>query len=197
MSDLAGTASEALLELLDDVLDLSKLEARHLTLAKVLNDLSQLARSVFNIAALQARAKKLDIDLQTDLPPDTNLLLELPDSSQSDVECGEVHGTRPGYGRPFSRIRAGDIGVPPERQQDLFRAYHQAHRTSRRRFGSTGLGLAICHELCELMGVEIRFDSPAGVGNTVICHIPVESTPAACNNAARVTAHSGGRGSPW
>ena len=208
LSDLAGTASEALLELLDDVLDLSKLEARRLTLAKVPTDLSQLARSVVDIAALQARAKKLDIVLQTDLPGDTDLLLDparirqilvnLTSNAVKFTEHGQVTvGLSLEYAQSTSapaasndaavapvaatlimRVSDTGIGVPPERQKDLFRPYHQAHRTSTRRFGGTGLGLAICRELCELMGGEIRFDSTAGAGSTVTCRIPVELTPA-------------------
>ncbi|HEY4316230.1 MAG TPA: transporter substrate-binding domain-containing protein, partial [Herbaspirillum sp.] len=204
LSDLAGTASEALLELLDDVLDLSKLEARRLTLAKTPTDLTQLARSVVDIAALQARAKDLDIVLQADLPPATDLLVDparirqiLVNLTSNAVKFTERGIVKVGLAleRPAAAADGAEadpagsaillltvsdtgIGVPAERQKDLFRPYHQAHRTSTRRFGGTGLGLAICRELCELMQGEIRFDSTAGIGSIVSCRIPVELTPA-------------------
>jgi two-component system sensor histidine kinase EvgS len=219
LSDLASTASEALLELLDDVLDLSKLEARRLKLAKVPTDLPQLARGVVDIAALQARAKKLDIVLKVDLPEDRDLLLDparirqilvnLTSNAVKFTERGMVQvsaslepraeealatslaatlsatlsdksqdSANPAHSIDSAvlllAVSDTGIGVPLERQKDLFRPYHQAHRTSTRRFGGTGLGLAICRELCELMQGEIHFESKAGVGSTVTCRIPVE-----------------------
>jgi two-component system sensor histidine kinase EvgS len=216
LSDLASTASEALLELLDDVLDLSKLEARRLTLAKVPTDLRQLASGVVDIAALQARTKNLDIVLKVDLPEATDLLLDparirqilvnltsnavkftergvvqvsvsleqpeanaLSDSAEADDPASVTRSANAATAATLLLVVSDTgIGVPVERQKDLFRAYHQAHRTSTRRFGGTGLGLAICRELCELMQGEIRFDSSAGVGSTVTCRIPVELAPA-------------------
>jgi two-component system sensor histidine kinase EvgS len=230
LSDLAGTASEALLELLDDVLDLSKLEARRLTLAQVPTDLTQLARSVVDIAALQARAKNLDIVLQADLPAATDLLLDparirqilvnLTSNAVKFTERGIVKvgvalegastataataataadGADDAHAPDPSRsavllltVSDTGIGVPVERQKDLFRPYHQAHRTSTRRFGGTGLGLAICRELCELMHGEIRFDSTAGIGSTVTCRIPVELIPAQ-NTASDENEHNDGK----
>ncbi|MDB5990433.1 MAG: sensor protein evgS [Herbaspirillum sp.] len=196
LSDLASNASEALLELLDDVLDLSKLEARRLTLTKVPTDLQQLARGVVDIAELQARTKQLDIALVVDLPAATDLLLDpgrirqilinLTSNAVKFTEHGLVqvsialeHSEPSQAPEATLLLSVSDtgIGVPLDRQKDLFRPYHQAHRTSTRRFGGTGLGLAICRELCELMGGSIRFDSTPDVGSTVICRIPVELAP--------------------
>jgi two-component system sensor histidine kinase EvgS len=208
LSDLASNASEALLELLDDVLDLSKLEARKLTLAKVPTDLQQLARGVVDIAELQARTKNLAIALSVDLPAATDLLLDPARIRQIliNLTSNAVKFTEKGLVRvnisiapeqseemaaaavaaaPAATTSATlllsvsdtGIGVPLDRQKDLFRPYHQAHRTSTRRFGGTGLGLAICRELCELMGGDIRFSSMPDVGSTVVCRIPVELAP--------------------
>jgi two-component system sensor histidine kinase EvgS len=203
LSDLASNASEALLELLDDVLDLSKLEARKLTLAKVPTDLQQLARGVVDIAELQARTKNLDIALTVDLPAATDLLLDparirqilinLTSNAVKFTEKGlvrvsialeqseatEANPAPPATAAAMLLLSVSDtgIGVPLDRQKDLFRPYHQAHRTSTRRFGGTGLGLAICRELCGLMGGEIRFSSMPDVGSTVVCRIPVELAP--------------------
>jgi two-component system sensor histidine kinase EvgS len=205
LSDLASNASEALLELLDDVLDLSKLEARKLTLAKVPTDLQQLARGVVDIAELQARTKNLNIALTVDLPAATDLLLDPARIRQIliNLTSNAVKFTEKGLVRVSITLEQNEaveanpvspapatvaatlllsvsdtgIGVPLDRQKDLFRPYHQAHRTSTRRFGGTGLGLAICRELCELMGGDIRFSSMPDVGSTVICRIPVELAP--------------------
>ncbi|MDB5774226.1 MAG: sensor protein evgS [Herbaspirillum sp.] len=205
LSDLATTASEALLELLDDVLDLSKLEARRLTLTKVPTDMRQLARGVIDIAESSARKKNLDIVLQCDLPPATDLLLDPARVRQIliNLTSNAVKFTERGLVQVLISLEGGaesgraelpeqqalsatlllvvsdtGIGVPPERQKDLFRPYRQAHQTSTRRFGGTGLGLTICRELCELMGGSIQFSSAADVGTRVTCRIPVELTPA-------------------
>ncbi|HWZ48753.1 MAG TPA: transporter substrate-binding domain-containing protein, partial [Herbaspirillum sp.] len=203
LSDLASNASEALLELLDDVLDLSKLEARRLTLTKVPTDLQQLARGVVDIAELQARTKQLEIALVVDLPAATDLLLDpgrirqilinLTSNAVKFTEHGSVQislalessepsqapvpVSAPEEATLLLSVSDTGIGVPLDRQKNLFRPYHQAHRTSTRRFGGTGLGLAICRELCELMGGSIRFESTPDVGSTVICRIPVELAP--------------------
>ena len=203
LSDLASNASEALLELLDDVLDLSKLEARRLTLTKVPTDLQQLARGVVDIAELQARTKQLEIALVVDLPAATDLLLDpgrirqilinLTSNAVKFTEHGSVQislalessepsqapvpVSAPEQATLLLSVSDTGIGVPLDRQKNLFRPYHQAHRTSTRRFGGTGLGLAICRELCELMGGSIRFESTPDVGSTVICRIPVELAP--------------------
>ena len=216
LSDLAGNASEALLELLDDVLDFSKLEASRVVLSKVPTDIRQLARGVVDIAELQAREKNLAIALHIDVPAATCLLLDparirqilinLTSNAVKFTERGLVQiritlafdaasnisaipSTTTAGATLLLAVSDTGIGVAADRQQALFRPYHQAHQThaapqtSTRRFGGTGLGLAICRELCELMGGNIQFVSKQGVGSTVSCRIPVELAPATGTDA--------------
>jgi two-component system sensor histidine kinase EvgS len=204
LSDLATTASEALLDLLDDVLDLSKLEARRLTLVKEATDMQQLARGVIEITELPARKKNLAIALEFDLPAATELVLDPARVRQIliNLTSNAVKFTERGLVRVTIALERSDasrlpdaapppaqamlllivsdtgIGVPADKQQYLFRPFRQAHQTGIRRFGGTGLGLAICRELCELMGGTIGFSSASDVGTCVTCRIPVELVPA-------------------
>ena len=186
----ASAAAEALLSLLDDVLDLSKLDARRLALELVPTDVDALAQKVAHVARVNAQDKPLVIAVRTHNPSGRQVLIDptrlrqvllnllgnavkFTERGRSDVtlellDDGDMNG--------LLTVTVSDtgIGIAPSQQATLFDAYSQADNSTTRRFGGTGLGLTICKELVELMGGEIRLTSRLGAGTSVEFALPVK-----------------------
>jgi len=183
-ADKARTASETLLGVLNDVLDLSKIEAGRLTLSEAPFKLERLFRELGSILASTARDKRIEVlfDLAADLPPRVvgdrlrllQILLNVGGNAVKFTEQGHVlfrverlSPSVPGETVTLSiRVEDTGIGMSAEQQSRLFQSFQQVHTAShRRRFGGTGLGLVIARRLAEAMGGEIRIQSEAGVGS--------------------------------
>ncbi|WP_247892260.1 ATP-binding protein [Azospirillum sp. Sh1] len=186
-------AGRSLLTVINDVLDLSKLEAGRLDLVSVPFRLDDLADRCVAIVRLAAEQKGLE--LQTSISatargfvmgdPDRlrQILLNLLSNAVKFTDRGSVRltvkaieddgakaGGKPGGGRicTFTVTDTG-IGIAPERQRDLFQRFTQLERGR----GGTGLGLAICRRLVELMGGEIGMESQPGNGSTFWFSLPL------------------------
>ncbi|WP_434624099.1 ATP-binding protein [Azospirillum sp. B2RO_4] len=184
-------AGRSLLTVINDVLDLSKLEAGRLDLVSVPFRLDDLADRCVAIVRLAAEQKGLD--LQTSISatargfvmgdPDRlrQILLNLLSNAVKFTDRGSVRLTvkavddsgssgKGGGGRvcTFTVTDTG-IGIAPERQRDLFQRFTQLERGR----GGTGLGLAICRRLVELMGGEIGMESQPGSGSTFWFSLPL------------------------
>ncbi|PWC78304.1 hybrid sensor histidine kinase/response regulator [Azospirillum sp. TSH64] len=180
-------AGRSLLTVINDVLDLSKLEAGRLDLVSVPFRLDDLADRCVAIVRLAAEQKGLE--LQTGISatargfvmgdPDRlrQLLLNLLSNAVKFTDRGSVRLTvkaiedgSKGGGRicTFTVTDSG-IGIAPERQRDLFQRFTQLERGR----GGTGLGLAICRRLVELMGGEIGMESQLGTGSTFWFSLPL------------------------
>jgi len=184
----ASTASEALLGLLDDVLDLSKLDAHRLELETMPTDIERLAQKVVDVVMVKARDKALPIHLSIDNPSHAHavvdptrlrqILLNLLGNAVKFTQRGSimldirVEGAQGHPGRIHARVRDTGIGIPKDQQARLFQAYVQADSATTRQYGGTGLGLTICKELVELMGGQISLESTKDVGTTVSFSIP-------------------------
>jgi CheY-like chemotaxis protein/two-component sensor histidine kinase len=173
-----------LLEILNDVLDLSKIEAGKLELEAVDFDLEAVARAAH--AAFGAVAARKGLSLGVDVEPAARgayrgdavrvrqVIYNLVANSVKFTEAGEVRiglcaiedGVR-------IAVRDTGIGIEPDRVPLLFEKFVQADTSTTRRFGGTGLGLAICRELCLAMGGSIRVESEAGVGSAFIVELPL------------------------
>jgi signal transduction histidine kinase/CheY-like chemotaxis protein/ligand-binding sensor domain-containing protein len=170
-------ASGSLLALLNDILDLSKVEAGKLVLAEEAFDLHGCVRDALDTLALRAGEKGLR--LQARIAPDTpryvrgdglrvrQILLNLLGNAIKFTEHGAVTvGVRPGppaaAGDVELRFVVTDtgIGVPAEKQKVIFAPFEQADRSTTRRYGGTGLGLAITSQLVQLMHGTIEIESP-------------------------------------
>ncbi|MFC3650397.1 ATP-binding protein [Dyella humi] len=185
----ASTASEALLGLLDDVLDLSKLDAHRLELETMPTDIERLAQKVVDVVTVKARDKALPVHLSADNPSHAHavvdptrlrqILLNLLGNAVKFTQQGSitldlrVEGESGQQGHIHARVIDTGIGIPSDQQSRLFQAYVQADSATTRQYGGTGLGLTICKELVELMGGQISLESTQDVGTTVSFSIPV------------------------
>jgi signal transduction histidine kinase/ActR/RegA family two-component response regulator len=176
-------SGETLLAILNDVLDLSKIEAGHLELDDHVFDLARTVAVACRPFALLADQK--DVTFATDIAPDA-LGYWRGDSVRlrqvlSNLASNAVKFTHEGRIRLSVGTNAADlvftlsdtgIGIAPDRIGDLFEKFVQADSSTTRRFGGTGLGLAICRELIERMGGTLRMDSVPGEGSIFVFRLP-------------------------
>jgi PAS domain S-box-containing protein len=178
LSRISGSGRH-LLGLINDILDLSKIEAGHMTLELSTVSLDAL---VLEIAAdFETQARDRLVALRVELPPSVcpietdvvrmkQVLINLIGNALKFTERGEVVVTLEidASGRPLNlSVRDTGIGIPPDRLAAIFNVFEQADSTTSRRFGGTGLGLAISRSLCQLMGHHLEVESIEGVGTTM------------------------------
>jgi len=179
----------ALLGVINNVLDLSKIEAGEMSLDEEPFDLHEVVRDVSQMLAPQAVAKGIDLVLESapTLPHMVNgdasrlrqVLTNLVGNAIKFTESGyvelKVYCTAQNSERIRLRCTVQDtgIGIEPAALERLFTPFTQADASTTRRFGGTGLGLSIARRLVDLMGGEIGVDSTAGVGSTFWFEIPV------------------------
>ncbi len=182
------TSSEALLDLINDILDYSKIEAGHIEVEKTPLTLADVVIETLEILARAAAEKKIELSYFVDanLPPVIlgdrtrlkQVFMNLVSNAVKFTPQGEVLlriGAETGEGVRRFRVAVSDtgIGIPPEVQGRLFKAFVQADSSVTRKFGGTGLGLAISHRLVELMGGELKLESKAGKGSTFFFSLPL------------------------
>ncbi|MDT7837138.1 response regulator [Aquabacterium sp. OR-4] len=179
--DRLGSAAQHLLQLIDDVLDLSKIEAGKLVLDSAVFSVEALMVRACEMVGERARAKGLELVLDTDHLPDrlrgdstrlAQALLNLLSNAVKFTEHGWVRllgeRLREVDGRVEVRFEVRDtgIGITPEQRGELFNPFVQAESGTSRRFGGTGLGLALTRHLARLMGGDAGVSSEPGVGST-------------------------------
>ncbi|HEX4593577.1 MAG TPA: ATP-binding protein [Bryobacteraceae bacterium] len=174
-------SADALLTLINDILDLSRIEAGKLRLDHLPFSLAATVEESSSIFALQARAKGLDFAsaVSGNLPDIvvgdagrvrqvlTNLIgnaVKFTDSGRIDVEVEQVRSAQDGILVRFT-VRDTGIGIPPEQQNRLFESFTQGDGSSTRKYGGTGLGLSISKQLVELMGGQLGVESKPGEGS--------------------------------
>jgi len=183
-------AGASLLAILDDVLDLSKIEAGQLRIEPRPFDLRALLANLDSLMGQAARAKGLALRIEPPaLPPGQlrgdglrieQILINLVSNAIKFTERGEVslrvRADEVGEVRLRLRAEVRDtgIGIAPEAQARLFAPFTQADAGIARRFGGTGLGLSICKRLVELMGGAIGVHSQPGLGSTFWFELPLE-----------------------
>ncbi|MCK4761557.1 MAG: response regulator [Candidatus Aminicenantes bacterium] len=173
-------SSDTLLALINDILDLSKIEAGKLELEKVDFDLRLTIEETSDILALRAQTKGLEFLclIDPEVPPFLRgdqgrlrqIIINLANNAIKFTEKGEV-AVRVSLDyeddesvRLYFSVKDTGIGIPKERQDMLFKAFVQADNSTTRQYGGTGLGLAISKQLAELMGGEIGVESEEGTG---------------------------------
>ncbi len=188
--DVVRQSGESLLTILNDILDLSKIEAGKLEIEQADFDLAEMAQGAY--ATFEASAGYRGLGFVLEVAPDAagvyrgdstrlrQVLCNLISNALKFTEAGEVrvaiHWAAPvpnEVGRLCIVVRDTGIGMTPEQTGALFQKFVQADASTNRRFGGTGLGLAICGELVALMDGEISIDSEPGQGSTFTVTLPL------------------------
>jgi signal transduction histidine kinase/CHASE3 domain sensor protein len=167
-----------LLNLINDILDLSKIEAGHVDIRPEPVSVERLSNNLRQVFEPIAKNKALDFDIEiapecpaiidTDLQRLEQVLKNLLSNAFKFTERGKVNLSMSltGDGQIAFAVRDTGIGIAPEQQRRIFEAFHQADGTISRKFGGTGLGLSISRELVRLLGGTIHIKSQEGQGST-------------------------------
>jgi signal transduction histidine kinase/ActR/RegA family two-component response regulator len=190
--DIIDQSGKALLAILNDILDLSKIEAGKLELEEIEFDLGDVARGAHSAFTALANKKGLSFALDIDRARGVyrgdptrlrQILYNLISNALKFTEHGEIRviAARLDGGLRFTVADTG-MGIPDEALAKLFGKFDQVDASTTRRFGGTGLGLAICLQLSRLMGGTIEVESELGRGSTFTVILPMprvgEASPA-------------------
>lgn len=177
----ATTSAESLLTVINDILDYSKIEAGKLDIEIIDFDLRSHLNDFANSMAHLAQTKGLELVLDINQVPHQmvkgdpgrirQVLTNLVSNAIKFTEQGEVvirikleNAGQAGL-ILYGSVKDTGIGIPEEKQQNLFQSFSQIDASNTRKYGGTGLGLAICKQLCELMGGGITLHSKEGKGS--------------------------------
>ncbi|MGK5028560.1 response regulator [Janthinobacterium sp. MDT1-19] len=178
------SAGNDLLTLINDILDISKVEAGKLELTPDAVPFDELLSSMKMLFGAQAQQKKLIFDVK--LAPDAPLsfvsdrqrleqiLKNLLSNAIKFTDTGTVslHVSNDAAGQVRFQVQDSGIGIADDQQQKVFDAFHQADGTTSRRYGGTGLGLSISRDLAALLGGSIDLASTPGQGSTFTLVLP-------------------------
>jgi PAS domain S-box-containing protein len=175
-------SGETLLRVLNDILDISKIEAGRLELENIDFNLWESIEEAIDLFGRQAHQKGLELacDIEKNVPVMLKgdpvrvrqILMNLVGNAIKFTEKGQVvvkvsAVKKNGDGSVISfEVKDTGIGIPIEVQQEIFKAFSQADGSVTRKHGGTGLGLTICRQLCEMMGGSIGVESGPGNGST-------------------------------
>ncbi|MGH1375225.1 MAG: response regulator [Alphaproteobacteria bacterium] len=176
------SSAENLLQLVNDILDVSKIEAGKLEFEIIPFDLQSLIEEVADLIAVKAQEKSIEVLLRfaPDIPRYVmgdpgrvrQIFLNLASNALKFTEEGYIligidfkHNDN-GNIEFHAIIEDTGIGVPEDKQEYIFNKFNQADGSTTRKFGGTGLGLAICRELTHIMDGDIGVESTPGVGST-------------------------------
>lgn len=188
-ADTIRSAGNDLLALINDILDLSKIEAGHMEIRPETVPLTRLTEDLRRTFEPLAADKGLQFQLhvepacpetiETDRQRLEQILKNLLSNAVKFTESGEVRVsvTRDADGRIAFSVSDTGIGIPEQQQQIVFEAFRQADGTTNRKYGGTGLGLSISRELARLLGGDIRLVSEPGRGSTFTVAVPVTFDP--------------------
>ena len=187
-ADQIKTSGMTLLGILNDILDMSKLESGQLAIDAVRIDLPAQLRETLSFFTANARAKgiglllDIDVDVPTAVVVDPmrlrQILSNLVSNAIKFTEVGEIvvsvsfTPSQSGEGHVVIAVRDQGIGMKQEEADRLFKRFSQANAATTRNYGGTGLGLAICKQLCDAMGGTITVESERGKGSTFYVSLP-------------------------
>ena len=179
--DKIGDAGQHLLRIINDVLDLSKIEAGKLTLEEADFSLDSVLSGACDMVGERAQAKGLELVLDTDHLPQqlrgdptrlAQMVLNLLSNAVKFTERGwvklkgEMLDEKDGWVQVRFEVQDTGPGIAPEAQAQLFSAFEQGDNTTTRRFGGTGLGLSLTRNLAAAMGGKVGLRSAPGAGST-------------------------------
>ncbi|NBC84046.1 MAG: tetratricopeptide repeat protein [Bacteroidetes bacterium] len=181
-----NSSGKSLLQIIDDIVDSAKIEARQLKINKIRGDLTRLFREEYELFLHSLKAEnKEEINLILDIPYNNPVMIEMDpvrlkqvvsnllENAKKYTQCGSI---RFGYVIKHDHIRFfvedTGIGIPENKQQYIFERFSRIDYKDDKRLRGTGLGLAICKNLVELMGGTISVRSEPDVGSIFIFTLP-------------------------
>ena len=185
-------ASNLLLELVNDVLDMSKLESGEIVLEEIPFNLSSISREVFVVIEQMAAEQNIRVAWEKKeithrdfigspgyvkrvmMNILSNAVKYNKENGQIYVSCVEIPSEQPEMTTMEFVCRDTGIGMAEEFQKHIFEPFAQEHTGSRAKFAGTGLGMAISKKLVEEMGGTITFESKKGVGTTFVIRVPFQ-----------------------
>ncbi|WP_281888586.1 response regulator [Paenibacillus sp. YYML68] len=177
-------AGKHLLSLINDILDISKIEAGKMELYEESFDVSQLIQDVLTTIEplMVVNANKLEVscvegEIVADMTKLRQILINLLSNASKFTREGQItlevyRQTRHQQSGYSFQVKDTGIGMSKEQIDKLFQAFTQADSSTTRKYGGTGLGLAISQKFCTLMGGGIDVQSEPGVGSTFTCWLP-------------------------
>ncbi|HNZ25910.1 MAG TPA: response regulator [Spirochaetota bacterium] len=179
--EMAKSSAESLLRIINDILDFSKIEAGKLEIDILKFDLNDLIEKTLDEFSYRVYSKNLEIiyKINPDIPKFLygdpkrikQILINLINNAIKFTEKGEIVVSLTILNKNENEIdirifvKDSGIGIPEEKQKDLFKSFSQIDSSSTRKYGGTGLGLAISKKLIELMKGEIELESLENVGS--------------------------------
>ncbi len=179
-AEVISQSGQALLAIINDILDFAKIEAGKMELESVAVDLEQVTGTVLNL--FHARAREKGLDLAARISPDVpatiaadpvrlnQIISNLVGNALKFTERGSVAIEISRLAGPDCALRVAvtdtGIGIPADKLGAIFEAFGQADQSTTRRFGGTGLGLAISNRLVRAMGGVLRVESRPGEGSS-------------------------------
>lgn len=185
-------ATRQLLAIINDILDMSKIDAGKIILNEELFDLHSMLNNIESIVGVNATQKKqkLSLDIAKDVPKVivadevrlTQILLNLlsnaikftDEGGDVKISAKKESGDKRGSVLTFS-VTDNGIGIADEQKSRLFRAFEQAEKTTVKRYSGTGLGLAISKSIAEIMGGDIEVESELGKGSCFTARVYVKN----------------------
>lgn len=197
MANIVNKSALSLLEIVNDILDLSKIEAQKVVLEKICFDFKYVVGSILETLTPMTITKGIDLHYRAENPelPDLlgdptrlkKILINLISNAIKYTEKGHVE-IQVDYSQKgestidlICHIIDTGIGIPEDKQTLVFNKFTQADETTTRQYGGTGLGLAIAKELVELMGGEMGLESKDGIGSTFWFKLSFETTKTILN----------------
>lgn len=188
-------SAETLLTILDDILDLSKIEAGKMEIAKVDFDLHDLVNDIVSLlkSGFQQKNVSLVVEIDHNVPrwvfSDANRLrqilfnllgnaLKFTETGMVEISVQVTDSDQIGPASLVITVKDTGIGIAPDVVSRLFQPFEQADSSIARKYGGTGLGLSICRRLAELLDGSIRVESEPGKGSSFIVTLPLVATAA-------------------
>ncbi|MEO8794158.1 MAG: response regulator [Daejeonella sp.] len=185
-AEVIQSAGQGLLSLIDEILDLSKIEAGKMDLEYISLPIQEIVRDMRSL--FEPLVKEKDLELKVIIDPSTPELIitdkmRLEQIIKNLLSNALKFTTRGSIQMKFSNpdnsrfvhisVKDTGIGISEDKQQLVFEAFQQADGSTRRKFGGTGLGLSISRELAKLLGGEIRLESVPGEGSEFTILVPL------------------------
>ncbi len=213
--EMIRSSGQSLLGILNDILDISKIEAGRIELSPTRFYLKDVLSALANMMSVNVGEKQLELSMgiDTDVPKELigdalrlqQVLINIIGNAIKFTSTGEVsllvqQAEAGEQHQPADAdrlliqfiIRDTGIGMSAEQISRLFNAFEQADASTSRRFGGTGLGLAISKRFVDLMGGDIRVNSQEGTGTEFIVSVPMQTAPPLEDNQAESTSTTSG-----